>query len=98
MIRIRDIEEYIDETMLETIFRQREEKVYSDKKMINAEIAEMTQEYTADYEKLIIAIKNLPPHFNNTREGILEKLEEYRKREKQVMAYENEKFYKTRIL
>lgn len=98
MIRIKDIEEYIDDTILETIFRKREEELYDDNKMNNEEIAEITQEYTMDYEKLIIAIKNLPPHFHNTREGILEKLEEYRKRENQVMAYENEKFYKTRIL
>lgn len=98
MIRIKDIEEYIDDTMLETIFRQREEKIYNDNKMTNEQITEITEEYTVDYEKLIIAIKNLPPHFHNTREGILEKLEEYRKRENQVIAYENEKFYKTRIL
>lgn len=98
MIRIKDIQEYIDDTMLEIIFRQREEEIYSDNKMTNKQIIEITEEYTVDYEKLIIAIKNLPPHFHNTREGILEKLEEYRKRENQVMAYENEKFYKTRIL
>lgn len=98
MIRIKDIQEYIDDTMLEIIFRQREEEIYSDNKMTNEQITEITEEYTVDYEKLIIAIKNLPPHFHNTREGILEKLEEYRKRENQVMAYENEKFYKTRIL
>lgn len=98
MIRIKDIEEYIDDTMLETIFRKREEELYDDNKMTNEEIGEITQEYTVDYEKLIIAIKNLPPHFHNTREGILEKLEEYRKRENQIMAYDNEKFYKIRIL
>ena len=84
--------------MLETIFRQREENIYNDNKMTNEQITEITEEYTVDYEKLIIAVKNLPPHFHNTREGIWEKLEEYRKRENEVMAYENEKFYKTRIL
>ncbi len=98
MIRIKDIEEYIDDTILETIFRKREEELYDDNKMNNEEIAEITQEYTMDYEKLIIAIKNLPPHFHNTMEVILEKLEEYRKRENQIMAYDNEKFYKIRIL
>lgn len=67
MIRIKDIEEYIDDTMLETIFRQREENIYNDNKMTNEQITEITEEYTVDYEKLIITIKNLPPHFHNTR-------------------------------
>lgn len=98
MLKIKDIEKYIDDTMLETIFRKREEELYNDNQITNEEVAEITQEYSVDYEKLIIAIKNLPPHFHNTREGILEKLEEYRQRENQVMAYENEKFYKIRIL
>lgn len=98
MIRIKDIEKYIDDTMLETIFRKREEELYKDNQRTNEKIVEITQEYTVDYETLIIAIKNLPPHFHNTREGILEKLEKYRKRENQIMAYENEKFYKIRIL
>ena len=98
VIRIKDIEEYIDDTMLETIFRQREENIYNNNKMASEQITEITEEYTVDYEKLIIAIKNLPPHFHNTREGILEKLEEYPKRENQIMAYDDKKFYKIRIL
>lgn len=84
--------------MLETIFRQREENIYNNNKMASEQITEITEEYTVDYEKLIIAIKNLPPHFHNTREGILEKLEEYPKRENQIMAYDDKKFYKIRIL
>lgn len=67
MIKIKDIEKYIDDTMLETIFRKREEELYNDNQITNEEVAEITQEYSADYEKLIIAIKNLPPHFHNTR-------------------------------
>ena len=33
------------------------------------------------YQDLIIAIKNLPPHFNNTRECILKRLDGYLERE-----------------
>lgn len=53
--------------MLETIFRQREENIYNDNKMSNEQITEITKEYIVDYEKLIIAIKNLPPQSHNTR-------------------------------
>lgn len=46
------------------------------------------------YEDLLVPIKNLPPHFNNTREFILERLEGYMERQNSLIAYDNEKFYK----
>jgi hemoglobin-like flavoprotein len=52
------------------------------------------EDYSVDYEKLLIAIKNLLPHFNNTREGIIKVLENYSTRKPLIIAYDNEKFYK----
>lgn len=96
MLRIKDIEKYIDDNMLDTIFREREEELYNEReKNEDIEISKIKKQYFVDYDKLLVAIKNLPPHFHNTREGIIEALENYTMRENLIMAYDNEKFYKT---
>ena len=46
------------------------------------------------YEDLLATIKYLPPHFNNTREFILKRLEGYMEIQNSLTAYNNEKFYK----
>lgn len=94
MLKIEDIEQYIEDTMLDTIFREREEELYRKNEKEDLEIAKIKEKYTVDYEKLLVAIKNLPPHFYNTREGIIEALQSYLTRENLIMAHDNEKFYK----
>lgn len=95
MIGIKDIREYIDDEMVDVIFRKREEELYSKKgKVEDTEIKSIKEDYPVDYDKLLVAINNLPPHFNNTREGIIETLESYLTRENLIMAHDNEKFYK----
>ena len=94
-MKIKDIEEYIDDEILETIFREREEELYTERgKKEDLEIKKIKEDYPVDYDRLLIAIKNLPPNFHNTREGIIEALENYLTRETLIMAHDNEKFYK----
>ena len=95
MVKIKDIEKYIDDEMINIIFREREEGLYSRKEnQDDAEVISIKEDYPVDYDKLLVAINNLPPHFNNTREGIIEPLESYLTRENLIMAHDNEKFYK----
>lgn len=92
MLKINDIEKYIDDPLLDSIFREREEELYIECK--NEDIIEIKQNYDIDCEKLVNKIKNLPPHFNNTREEIIKSLDKYVMRENLIMAHDNEKFYK----
>ena len=95
MLKIKDIEKYIDDEMINIIFREREEELYSRKgKLDDAEIRSIKEDYPVDYDKLLVEINNLPSHFNNTKEGIIEALESYLTRENLIMAHDNEKFYK----
>lgn len=95
MVKIKDIEKYIDDEMINIIFREREEGLYSRKEnQDDAEVISIKEDYPVDYDKLLVAINNLPPHFNNTREGIIEALESYLTRKNLIMAHDNEKFYK----
>lgn len=95
-MKIKDIEKYIDDNMLDTIFREREEELYNEReKNEDIEISKIKEQYFVDYDRLLVAIKNLPPHFHNTREGIIEVLENYTMKENLIMAHDNEKFYKT---
>ena len=94
MLKIKDIEKYIDDSLLESIFREREDELYVELKNEDEDIIEIKQKYDVDYEKLINKIKNLPPHFNNTREEIIKSLDKYIMRENLIRAYDNEKFYK----
>ena len=95
MLKIKDIEKYIDDEMINIIFRERKEELYSRKgKLDDAEIRNIKEDYPIDYDKLLETINNLPPHFNNTKGGIIETLESYLTRENLIMAHDNEKFYK----
>lgn len=98
MLKIEDINKYIEDSILDAIFRNRQEELYKENKKEDLEIIKIKEEYTVDYERLLIAIKNLPPHFQNTREGIIEALENYLIRENLIVAHDNEKFYKARFL
>ena len=74
MLKIEDIKQYIDDTMLDTIFRERKEELDKEMERENLEFTNIKKEYSIDYEKLLVAIKNLPPHFHNTREESIGKL------------------------
>ena len=71
------ITDFIDNSLLDTIYREREDSLYQHTKIDNENIIELTKNLPITYEDLLVAIKNLPPHFNNTREFILERLEGY---------------------
>ena len=88
------ITDFIDNSLLDTIYREREDSLYQHTKIDNENIIELTKNLPITYEDLLVAIKNLPPHFNNTREFILERLEGYIKRQYCLNAYDNERFYK----
>lgn len=95
MITKNDIENYIDDSILDSIFREREEELYyTTKSKEDTKIKEIKKQYTTDYQKLMLTIKNLPSHFHNIREDIIKALEDYRIREDLLVAYDNEKFYK----
>lgn len=94
MLKIKDIEKYIDDEILNSIFVEREEELYAERENESEDIIAIKEKYDMDYEKLINKIKNLPPHFNNTREGIIKALDEYMIRENLIMVHYNEKFYK----
>lgn len=90
MVTLKEIENYIDDDMLDTIYLKRRQKLSKmDRK------SEMLKEYPMDYENFLIRVKNLPPHFNHTREGIIEAFEDYMIRENVINEHNREKFYKT---
>lgn len=93
-LKIRDIEEYINDNLLDDIFKSREDSIYQrNKKEIN-EICKIKERYPIDYEQLLNCIKNIPPHFNNIRNNIIDALDTYSMRENLLTGYDNEKFYK----
>ena len=89
-----EITDFIDNSLLDTIYREREDSLYQHTEIDNENINEITKNLPITYEDLLVAIRNLPPHFNNTREFILERLEGYIERQNSLIAYDNEKFYK----
>lgn len=90
----KEINDLINKSMLDLIYKERKETLYQHNKYDDNKIKEITIQNPITYKDLITAIKNLPPHFNNTREYILERLEGYLTRENSIVAFDNEKFYK----
>lgn len=94
MRKVKNMEKYINNSMLDNIYKQRKENLYS---LTNYDVEEkkkIEKEYPVNYTLLELAVKNLPPHFKNCREYILDNLEIYVNRENLLSYYENEKFYK----
>lgn len=93
MVKIKEIENYISDDILDSIFKEREEKIYYSKNE-SKEIEKIKNENAMSYTKFVEVIKNLPPHFKNCRENILDALDQYSDRQNLIQAYDNEKFYK----
>jgi hypothetical protein len=87
--------DFMNNSLLDTIYKEREDSLYQNTNTDTENIKEINKNNPITYEDLLVAIKNLPPHFNNTREFILERLEGYLKRQNSLTAYDNEKFYKS---
>ena len=93
-MKIKDIKKYLDDDILEQIFIKRELDLYNQAETTDKNISKIKEEYPIDMERLLLAVKNLPPHFHNCRELIMERLKQYEKRQSAISAYNNEKFYK----
>lgn len=93
-MNIKDIEKYINDTMLDTIYKEREDSISQIKEENKDELYKIKERYPVDYEKLLDYINNIPPYFKNIRETILQAVDIYSMRENLLSAYENEKFYK----
>ena len=46
MLKIKDIEEYIEDSMLDTIFNEREDEVYRKTQKDNERISKITEKYS----------------------------------------------------
>lgn len=93
MIKIAELENYISDNILDSIFIEREEDIYSTKvKMI--ELEEIKKNNTMTYEEVQTIIKKLPTYAKDCKENILEALEQYSERQNLIQSFDNEKFYK----
>ena len=64
-------------------------------KLEDLKLANVKNKSEEDYYKLIVAIRNLPPHFSNCREIIFEALDNYLLSQSLIASYEHEYFYKS---
>lgn len=90
-----NISDFVNNSMLDLIYSKREDSLYQFSENDEEKIKEIDKNNPITYNDLLVAIKNLPLHFNNTREFILERLEKYMERENSLVAYDNERFYKS---
>lgn len=93
-MEIKDLKEYISDDLLDEIFKSREDVIYERNKKEKEDINKIKERYPIDYEQLLTYIKNIPPHFNNIRNNIIDALDSYSMRENLLTGYDNEKFYK----
>ena len=93
-MKLKDIEKYVNDNILDSIYKEREDYIFELNNEEKKEIIKIKERYPIDYEQLITCINNIPPHFKNTRENILKSLDIYSMRENLLLAYNNEKFYK----
>ena len=64
MLKIKDIEKYIDDDTLDTILKAREEELYSKKgKLDDTEIKSIKEDYPVDYDKLASSNKQYTTTF-----------------------------------
>ena len=97
MNRTIEIDDFSNNSLIEKIYQERKDTLYQHTAFDNEKIKEITNQNPMTYENLLSAIENLPPHFNNTREFILEKLEGYIDRQNCLVTYDNKKFCENRL-
>lgn len=93
-MKLKDLEKYVNDSILDSIYKEREDFIFELNNEEKMEIAKIKERYPIDYEQLITCINNIPPHFKNIRENILKSLDIFSMRENLLSAYNNEKFYK----
>ena len=93
-MEIVDIQKYVNDNMLDNIYKEREDTISEVNEEDKEELAKIKEKYPIDYEKLLEYINNLPPQFNNIRENLLNSIDIYSMRDNLISAYHNEKFYK----
>lgn len=94
MFKMEEAKKYINDDMLELIFREREEEIYQEKEKEDIDVKKIKKNHKTDYEQLLKIIKGTPKEFKEIQEKIIKTLEKYLMRENLIMAYDNEKFYK----
>ena len=83
--------EFEENDLLDKIFRAREEEIYEFKE----EERKLLSKKSQDYQKIYIAIENIPDSFVETINGIKTSIENYIETLNEIQGIENEKFYKT---
>lgn len=94
MFKMKEVKKYVNDDMLELIFREREEEIYKEKKKEDIDVKKIKENCKTDYEQLLKTIKDTPEEFREIQEKIIKALEKYIMRENLIMACDNEKFYK----
>lgn len=94
MFKMEAVKKYINDDMLELIFREREEEIYKEKKEEDIDVKKIKENYKTDCEQLLKTIKEIPEEFREIQEKIIKALEKYIMRENLITACDNEKFYK----
>ncbi|MDE5830432.1 MAG: hypothetical protein K2H53_01775 [Clostridia bacterium] len=92
MVKLSNIEEHIDDEILDSIFREREENLNTRTEEDKKEIMNISKKYPTNYEEILSIINNFPEDIE--KEKVLNKFDDYCMKENLITAYENEKFYK----
>lgn len=94
MFKMEEAKKYINDDMLELIFRAREGEIYEEKEKEDIDVKKIKENNKTDYEQLLKIIKEIPKEFKEIQEKIVEALGKYLMRENSIIACDNEKFYK----
>ena len=86
--------QYIEDSILDILYRNREEELYTEKGKEDKELEKIKKENSIDYNELLRGINKIPSEFKEIRENIIEMLDAYITRENLIMTHDNEKFYK----
>lgn len=93
-MKIKDLEKYIEDEMLDEIYMNREDKLYKKCERDRREMEKIIEEYPSDYEAVVKAIQDLTENLQEGKNDIIETLDEFCMREEIYAGYEKEKFYK----
>ena len=69
MITLKEINNYINDDILQTIYETREDEIYELRSKENTEMNTILKENPMDYDRLLLIIENLTPHFCNHKRG-----------------------------
>ena len=94
MNQVHKFKELLNDNLVSELFHKREDTIYNRTEIEKEEIKGLLDKNHKDYERILVAIENVPDAFVETKKLLKDSIDAKLEAIGEVCGYDNEKFYK----